>query len=244
MTHITHMGLVSKGWGQKLQTTGQSHSAVTVMTLSTMMSLGGSLLMDRSGSTHQSPSCRLYMREGWCLRVNKLPISLFSTGSCRELPCCKPAGLFGFCSDHEEAGIRQHFEEAVQAGLVDQSVPLCFNTARQFYEYVATFLASLYGFKQSRVDICRDCNPEFKERMMSEGRCAHHETVFIKSQRMGGDLVGVAISKSTAAWENAMMGMSGEVVKLPPHYAIDATLKQIHKDAEPKKRGPKFKKDR
>jgi hypothetical protein len=41
-----------------------------------------------------------------------------------------------------------------------------------------------------------------------------------------------------------MMGVSGEVVKLPPHYAIDETLKQIHKDAEPKKRGPKFKKDK
>lgn len=82
---------------------------------------------------------------------------------------------------------------------------------------------------------------------MAEGRCAHHETVFIRSQRMGGDLIGVAVDavrKSTAAWENAMMGMSGEVVKLPPHHAIDATLKQIHKDAEPKKRGPKFKKDR
>jgi hypothetical protein len=191
-----------------------------------------------------SPCFKQSTKEGWYLPVNKLPISLFSSGACRVLNCEHPSGLFGFCMDHEKAGLRQHFNEAVRLGLVDEDLPACFQNIKQYHEYVATFLASLNGFRQSRVDICRDCNPAYKDRMMAEDRCAHHETVFIRSQRMGGDLVGVAIGKSTSAWENAMMGISGEVVKLPPHYAIDATLKQIHKDAEPKKRGPKFKKDR
>lgn len=177
----------------------------------------------------------------------KLNISLFAVGTCRVC-CIKPAGLFGFCDEHQKSALRTYFRDAVYHGFAEAVTPKCFKSDESYHEYVATFLgASGSELKQPRVDVCRDCNPEYKEQMMKEGRCEHHETVFIRSIRMGGEVIGVAIDsakKSTSAWENAMMGVSGEVVKLPPHYAIDETLKQIHKDAEPKKRGPKFKKDR
>ena len=174
----------------------------------------------------------------------KLNISLFAVGTCRVC-CIKPAGLFGFCDEHQKSALRTYFRDAVYHGFAEAITPKCFKSDESYHEYVATFLGA-YGseLKQPKVEVCRDCNPEYKEQMMKEGKCDHHETVFIRSNRMGGEVIGVAIGKSTSAWENAMMGVSGEVVKLPPHYAIDETLKQIHKDAEPKKRGPKFKKDR
>ena len=79
---------------------------------------------------------------------------------------------------------------------------------------------------------------------MQAERCTHPETVFIQSDRYQGDIIGVAAGKSTTQWESAMMGMYGPVVKLPPHEVTEQMLAKIAQDKAPKKRGPKFKKDR
>lgn len=97
------------------------------------------------------------------------------------------------------------------------------------------------------VSHCRDCTPEYKAAMLREGACDHPETVFIRSRRFKGEIVGVCIDtriKRTAVWEEAVMGMSGEIIQLPPSEVIEQKLSKIAQDAAPKKRGPRFMKDR
>ncbi|CAB4195489.1 hypothetical protein UFOVP1298_22 [uncultured Caudovirales phage] len=170
-------------------------------------------------------------------------------GKCKVPGCDRAAGMFGICSVHEEGHIDSHFEQAVSDGACSADAPPCFRSMSEYKDYVVSFslARSHEAAKIYRVDFCRDCNPVYKAKMMFEERCSHRETVFIKSHRLGGDVVGVSVDdvkKSTASWENAMMGMSGEVMCLPPHDAIADTLAQIDKEAQPKKRGPRFKKDR
>lgn len=168
---------------------------------------------------------------------------------CSHPDCFEPAGMYGVCRHHEAAHIESWYSKAVRAGVVEDKAPACFAGKQEWKEYVVAWLMagrqSENRGKRVGVSYCRDCTVAFKAQMMEEGRCQHPETVFIRADRGMGDVIGVAIDRPgrTQAWESAIMGASGEVVKLPPEEHLTRTLRQMELDAAPKKRGPKSKKD-
>lgn len=165
---------------------------------------------------------------------------------CSRQGCNKQGTIFGVCKEHEEAAIRELFVQTVQEGLCPYDAPSCFDSHAKWREYVAACIISRKD-ESGYINQCRDCTPEFKQAMMRVGACEHPETVFIRSRRFKGEIIGVCIDsriKRTAKWEEAVMGISGEVVQLPPPEVIEQKLAKISKDAEPKKRGPRFMKDR
>lgn len=168
------------------------------------------------------------------LSLSILPIK------CKHVDCSKPSGMYGVCKEHEPYDILKYFMAAVKAGLCPHDPPPCFRSVTEWREYVVA--AMLCRNKSERhaapIEFCRDCTPKYKDDMMECNRCTHPEVVFIRSERYMGDVIGVPKGhKGTAAWESAVMGMHGEVVKLPPPEVIDSVLSGIAKDAEPKPRG-------
>ena len=166
---------------------------------------------------------------------------------CRVHGCLNASSVYGVCKEHEAEAIRKRFMLAVDHGLCTQEPPPCFGGADDWREYVVAFMLCRSDSERraTPIEFCRDCTPRFKDEMTECGRCSHQETVFIRSDKHGGDVIGVpAGKKSTSAWESAVMGVSGEVVKLPPPEQIDKMLRQIAIDNAPKKRGPKFKRER
>jgi hypothetical protein len=115
-------------------------------------------------------------------------------------------------------------------GCVDHNAPRCFDSTEQWHEYtVAYYLSSStkgYKGKPPRIDYCRDCTKKHKERMLAEGRCDHPETVFVRPDGVDKDVIGIALVdyKKSGAWEQAVMGMSGQVVTMPPGEVIDSVL--------------------
>lgn len=137
--------------------------------------------------------------------------------------------MFGVCVRHETAAINALFRGIVEKGLADFHPPMCF-TYRQWKEYVAAhFLSGHSGrAESSSVEYCRDCSPQHKAMMMRQGLCGHPETVFIRESR-ASEIIGVPLldAKRPRVWEQAVMGMSGQVVDLPKAEAIDAAMKRI-----------------
>lgn len=165
---------------------------------------------------------------------------------CAHKGCEQQGGIFGYCKQHEEPHIRKLFEETVKEGLCPHEPPSCFDAHAKWREYVAACIISRRD-ESGYINQCRDCTPEFKQAMMRSGACQHPETVFIRSKRFKGEIIGVCIDpriKRTAKWEEAVMGIAGEIVQLPPPEVIEQSLRKISRDAEPKKRGPRFKKDK
>ena len=165
---------------------------------------------------------------------------------CAHTGCDQQGGIFGYCKRHEEPHIRKLFEETVAKGLCTNEPPKCFDTHAKWQEYVAACMVSRKD-EAGYVNQCWDCTPEYKQAMMRKGACEHPETVFIRAKRFKGEVIGVCIDtryKKTSKWEMAVMGMSGDIVHMPPPEVIEQKLSKISKDAEPKKRGPRFKKDR
>lgn len=167
-------------------------------------------------------------------------------GVCAVPGCENAAGMFGVCGLHEADAIRGHFDKAVSDGICSKEMPPCFPNHTEWREYtVASVLCRNQSERKAApIDFCRDCTPAHKARMMDEGRCTHHEVVFIRSDRHQGDVIGVGMGKLSTQWESAMMGMYGPVVKLPPAEVVEETLAKIAIEKAPKKRGPRFKKDR
>jgi hypothetical protein len=165
---------------------------------------------------------------------------------CVHKGCGKPGTIFGVCLDHEDAAIRTVFSNAVQAGHCPYEAPRCFSSHQKWREYVAACMISRKE-ESGIISHCRDCTPEYKAAMMRDGLCDHPETVFIRSRQFNGEVVGICIDsrvKRTAKWEQAVMGLSGEIVQMPPSEVIEQKLAKISEDAAPKKRGPRFMKDR
>lgn len=156
--------------------------------------------------------------------------------------------MYGFCFLHEEQYVRLAFNEAVQEGMCSHEAPPCFPGHQEWREYVVVTVAShKQGDAGKRLNYCRDCTPQHKNRMMAKDACPHPETVFIHAKKWSGEMVGVRIDPHTSrtqVWEAAVMGMSGAIVQLPPTEVIERMLTKISRAAAPKKRGPRFKKDR
>lgn len=163
----------------------------------------------------------------------------FSREKCKSVGCSKPAGIFSVCSEHEQAEIHRWWASAVREGICDYDRPPCFRDDREWREYVVAFMLCRNNNERqrNRVDYCRDCTPEYKAQQIAEGKCSHPETVFIRPQISTDDVVGVSFDrkkKSNVAWQNAMIGASGEIVKLPDEDAMSKSLTEI---GLPKKRG-------
>ena len=152
--------------------------------------------------------------------------------------CNSASGVFGVCRTHEHEVIQTQFYQAVDAGICSKEKPPCFSTDAEWREYVvANVLSRDKKSKSPNIDFCRDCTIRHKESMVTAGRCVHPETVFIRSDRHQGDVIGVSMGRLSTQWESAMMGMYGPVVKLPPPQIIDQILAKIAQEKAPKKRG-------
>lgn len=57
--------------------------------------------------------------------------------------------------------------------------PLCFTSPEQFAAW-QRLIAECDPEEALRGDYCTDCTPEYQQRMIDEGRCAHPETTFVK----------------------------------------------------------------
>lgn len=139
--------------------------------------------------------------------------------------------MFGVCADHQRIAIRRRFSMYASQGCVDHNAPKCFDSLDQWHEYtVAYYLSSSAkgNFRgiPPRMDYCRDCTKKHKERMLEAGRCSHPETVFIQPDGRDQDVIGVALTdyRKSGVWEQAVMGMSGAVVTMPPGDVIESVL--------------------
>lgn len=166
----------------------------------------------------------------------------FFPPKCRVAGCNRSAGVFSVCKEHEERELRVFYLKMVRDGQAPHFAPPCFPSEQAFREYAVAFkLSQASGTgKQFMVDPCRDCTPKYRDAMAAAGRCQHPETVFILSSRFAGDRIGVPLQdeKKAAAWESAIMGLSGPVVGLPSPDVIDQAVTRIsakRKIGRPKK---------
>lgn len=170
-------------------------------------------------------------------------------GQCRIPGCDRPSRTFGVCDEHEDEQVRLNFEHHVGLGGCKDKEPPCFDSHKQWREYVVSWVlahavargGTVAKRRLQKVDPCRDCSPSFKARAMAVGACEHPETVFVRSSRMN-DVVGVRIDwekRAHASWESAMMGASGPVVALPPENVITETIERISSAPKPRGRPPK-----
>ena len=168
-----------------------------------------------------------------------LSIALFAR-RCKRIGCGKSAGPFGVCQEHETQAVEKAFGWYVREG-VSPIAPGCFKTPYQWKEYVVAYYLSRNPKLQREVqdvDYCKDCNPEYKRQMLAQGKCSHPETVFVSPER--GVVIGVPLLNMNRpqAWEKALMGMSGEVVGMPPAHVIDSMVNGLSvkkKGGRPKK---------
>ena len=169
--------------------------------------------------------------------MTKLYLSI-ARGVCNVVGCKSPSGMFGVCRTHEREAVAEYFDAAVAEGVCSATEPPCFASNEEWREYVVAHAMSRGERKTTPpVDFCRDCTVKHKDSMMAAGRCTHPETVFIRSDRYQGDVIGVSMGRLSTQWESAMMGMYGPVVKLPPPETTEQILAKIAEAKVPKKRG-------
>lgn len=155
--------------------------------------------------------------------------------------------MFGVCHIHEPEDIRRTFQRAVAKGLAHPNRPACFPTDAEYHEYTVATLLTGHASRgvKTKINYCRDCTPAYKQEMVECGQCSHPETVFIRDQKASGDVVGVAVGgpENTRAWEQAVMGMMGQVVSMPSCEAVGAVLSRLTEDGKPKRGRPKKKRE-
>lgn len=82
--------------------------------------------------------------------------------------------------------------------------PPCFDSAQQYREW--QYLKRLSQQWQGSPSVCVDCTPEYKEKMMCEGRCQHPETVFVTVIDKYHEAETVGISKVSKLYNRVMQG--------------------------------------
>jgi hypothetical protein len=71
----------------------------------------------------------------------------------------------------------------VLSSSAPNATPSCFDSKEQYKSYMQLKKMSVHVMDHN---FCLDCTPEFKCRMLSEGRCEHPETMFITVIREAG----------------------------------------------------------
>lgn len=145
-------------------------------------------------------------------------------------------GLFGACGEHRHIPVNREYEAAVARGAAPGNRPPCFDTDESWREYVACWALKerITSGYSKHVEFCRDCSPDYKREMEAAGRCKNRETVFVRKNT--GEMVGVS-SHFMSRWENAVLGLYGEVLSLPDQDAVDETNERIARARAPKKMG-------
>lgn len=151
--------------------------------------------------------------------------------------------MFGVCREHEPDDIRRMFVRAVTKGLAHPNRPACFRSEDEYREYTVAALLTGHASRgvTIKINYCRDCTPDYKKEMLECGQCSHPETVFVRDAKTsGGDVVGVAVGspEATRVWEQAVMGLMGQVVSMPSCEAVGAVLSRLNGDGKPKRGRP------
>lgn len=148
--------------------------------------------------------------------------------TCEAPGCNLQAGVLGFCGKHAAKHINAGFARAVESGHANPEPPKCFSTEADYREYIVLFMASMVGGAKARnqADYCRDCNPKYQSAMAEQGRCAHPETVFVREDKSGGDMVGIS-KVDFRRWESALIGQFGSVVKAPASDVVVEVFSQV-----------------
>lgn len=150
---------------------------------------------------------------------------------CQIVQCTEPSGFYGYCLGHEPEFVAKEFEGLAEKGLVAKQKPTCYESQRKWTEYVVAFVYSSAADRRAtmQIDHCKDCTPSYRDEQYGLGRCEHPETVFVKPDTSNGGLVGIPMktSKDPRRWEQAMMGMLGQVVSLPSTKAMEEVMNKI-----------------
>lgn len=136
--------------------------------------------------------------------------SLFET-HCLSIGCEERAEHLGYCKPHYDAEIDRRHNRLIREGKTRQTPP-CFDE-RLWSEYEVLTLDAPNPPRQ--VIPCRDCTPEYRDVMRSQGRCERPEVVFVR--RAGAKASGVeGITSATFGdWERACLGELGKVISMP-----------------------------
>lgn len=120
--------------------------------------------------------------------------------------------------------------EQTQEQNQEDERPECFESDEQWGQYQLLWRLSQ---GMAAVRFCTDCLPEYRDRMIAEGRCAHPETVFVHN---GGEVIGVNGDR-WSTWLGAISGTRGPVVSPPARIVRDKFIA----DAYRSNRGGKYK---
>lgn len=163
-------------------------------------------------------------------------VSSGRTSRCSVDGCNRVPGMFGACSEHQHIPIEIEFNAAVARGAAPTDRPPCFSSHELWQEYVACWALKerITARYSKHVEFCRDCSPKYRDSMQREGRCTHHETIFVRKQT--GEVEGVS-SHFVSRWESALLGLHGEVVSMPSHEVVARTEERIAAARAPKKMG-------
>lgn len=150
---------------------------------------------------------------------------------CQIAECVQPSGFYGYCLGHEPEFVAKEFDRLVETGVAAQQKPTCYESQRKWSEYVVAFVWSSAPDRRATVTIehCKDCTPAYRDEQYAVGRCQHPETVFVKPDTSNGGLVGIPLknARDSRRWEQAMMGMLGQVVSLPSTKAMEEVMQRI-----------------
>ena len=150
---------------------------------------------------------------------------------CQIIGCTQPSGFYGYCLGHEPEFVAKEFDRLVEKGIAVQQKPTCYESQRKWSEYVVAFVHSSAPDRRATVTIehCKDCTPAYRDEQYAIGRCEHPETVFVKPDTSNGGLVGIPLknARDSRRWEQAMMGMLGQVVSLPSTKAMEQVMQRI-----------------
>lgn len=108
--------------------------------------------------------------------------------------------------------------------------PACFNSESQYKEYLQ--LKRISGEAHLYRGVCADCTPEFKEQMLTEGRCEHPETVFVQVFNFAGEPETVGVADNHKWWPKVKKGQMifrTTKEKRDPHILyLDDFLKELN----------------
>lgn len=82
--------------------------------------------------------------------------------------------------------------------------PSCFQSDSQYREYMG--LKRLSRVAHLFQGVCHDCTPEFKEQMLTLGKCDHPETIFVQSHNHWGEPETVGVANNHKWWPLVMKG--------------------------------------